>query len=674
MAPDPYRYFRLEARDLLDQFAKGMLEIEKDGAATSLVQRLLRLAHTMKGAARVVKQHEIADRAHAIEDTLSPLRDAGAAVARGDIDAVLNHLNEISALTEALEPSVSAEAPAQPRPAPEEALRTVRADVIEIDAVLDGVAEAHAQLGGLRGAMRTLEEAQDMAHLLEAQLAPRGGVAADRPFSMAAELRRQLGQLDRRLGSATEQLDRELGQLRGTAEQLRLVSIGTLLTALERSAQDTAALLSKTVVFEGGGGEIRLDAHVLAALQSALMQIVRNAVAHGIESADERRSAGKPAAGRVAIAVTRRGPRIVFECRDDGRGIDLEAVRRLAAQRGLIGPGLGQLGPEELIVLLLRGGISTSPSVTEAAGRGVGLDIVREAVERLHGEIKVRTWAGQGTVFEIVIPPALAAMDVLLAEASGMTTAIPLDAVRTSVRLGPGAVTSAAAGRSVVHERETIPYLPLAAALGGREAHGSANRTAVVVTGGAGRVAIGVDRLICTSRIVVRPLPESIRADGIVAGAWLDTEGIPQLVLDPDGLLAEAGQQPAHEDARPPAGLPILVIDDSLTTRMLEQSILESAGYQVAVATSAEEALQRARGTAYGLFLVDVEMPGMDGFTFVEHVRADPALRLIPAIMVTSRDAPEDQQRGRDAGAQGYIAKSRFDQAEFLAMIARLRI
>ena len=193
-----------------------------------------------------------------------------------------------------------------------------------------------------------------------------------------------------------------------------------------------------------------------------------------------------------------------------------------------------------------------------------------------------------------------------------------------------------------------------------------------MVEGARGLAALGVDRLLGTARVVVRPLPEHVHADPIVAGVFLDAEGNPRLVLDPDGLVTDAyrAEDVAIEPA--PPRRPVLVVDNSLTTRMLEQSILESAGYEVDVALSGEEALESARRKRYALFLVDVEMPGMDGFAFVTHVRSDPAIHDIPAILVTSRAAAEDRQRGRDVGAQGYIVKSEFNQVELLTLIQPL--
>lgn len=680
MSQDPYKYFRLEGRELLDQFGQGILELEKGGSNAALVQRLLRLAHTLKGAARIVRQQDIADRAHAIEDALSPFRESGLAVAREDIDTVLKHLDEIARQLLTLNPVVSRDAPTQGKAAADDGVRLVRADVSEIDAVLDGVSEAHALLNGFRGAAQAVEQAQRLADILLAELGR--GVAAEyarqrrlnseRLVATTEELRRGVVGLERKLGSAIDQMDRELRQLRDTAEQLRLVPAATLFTALERTARDTGQALSRQVRFDGTGGDIRLDSHVLATAQGALTQIVRNAVAHGIESEGERRALGKPGAGSVIVDVSRRGRRIVFRCRDDGRGLDLDAVQRIAARRGLSGAKAGELGAEELVRLLLRGGISTSRAVTEVSGRGIGLDVVREAIDRLGGEVIVRTEPGKGTIFELVVPPSLVSTQALMVAASATTAAVPLDAVRSSLRVAATEISAGATGMSVIYERRAIPFVPLSKALGGARLPVGRNWTAVVLEGSGGLAAIGVDRLLGAARVVVRPLPQHAPVAAIVGGTFLDAEGNPQLVLDPDGLVAEAhrSDNAALEPALPARR--VLVVDDSLTTRMLEQSILESAGYEVDVASSGEGALESARCKRYGLFLVDVEMPGMDGFTFIGHIRSDPTMRDIPAILVTSRAAAEDRQRGRDVGAQGYIVKSEFNQAELLTMIRPL--
>ena len=671
MAPDPYRYFRLEARELLDQFGEAVLALEKGGRAAPAVQRLLRLAHTLKGAARVVKLGEIADHSHAIEDELAAFREAEEAVPRERIQAVLQRLEGIRGQLGALTPAEHAEARAPALDSPDEELRTVRTNIAEMDALLEGVSETHTLLNGLRPAAQAMERGQHLADLLLEQLASRGA-APDRAHATAEALWDCFSGVERSLGTAIDQMDRELRQLRQAAEQLRLVSAGDLFGVLERTARDAAQALGKQVIFVGVGGGIRLDAYVLGTIQRALVQIVRNAVAHGVESETERRAAGKPAAGRVTIEVSRRGRQIVFECRDDGRGVDLEAVRRIATQRGLLNAQATRLGAEDLIRLLMRGGITTSEAVTETSGRGVGLDVVREAVEKLSGDVVVRTQSGAGAAFELVVPLSLAAVEVLLVEVGASVAAIPFDAVRRSMLVAGSEITHTAAGATIVHDKVAIPFVPLPKALHGLSSPRGRSWPAVVVAGHDGLAAVGVDRLLGSAKVVMRPLPELALASAIVAGASLDAEGNPQLVLDPDGLVANARQGDLAAPEPAASRLPVLIIDDSLTTRMLEQSILESAGYEVELATSGEEALEFARRKSYALFLVDVEMPGIDGFTFVERIRLDPVLHDIPAILVTSRNAPEDLQHGRDAGAQGYIVKSQFDQAELLTMIRRL--
>jgi two-component system chemotaxis sensor kinase CheA len=675
---DPYRYFRLEARELLDQCAQSVLELEKGGTGTGQIQRLLRLAHTLKGASHVVKQAVIADRAHGIEDTLAPFREAESEIPREGISKILEHLDEIGRQLVALAPAgpVAPAATSTPAmPLTEESSRTIRADVLEMDAVLDGVAETHALLTGLRKAASGMEQAQGLADVLLAQLAAgrRQGGTAERLLAIADELHRKVGAVGRAFGSTADQMERELHQLRDAAERLRLVPAGSLFTMLERTARDTAQALGKLVTFDAKGGEMRLDSHVLGTLQGALVQMIRNAAAHGIELPDERKRAGKPGVGRIGISVSRRGRQIVFECRDDGGGLDLEAVRRVALQRGVLGSEAQNTDADSLIRLLLQGGITTSKSVTEMSGRGIGLDIVREAIEHLGGNILVQTERGRGTMFELTVPPSLAALEALIVEAGNDgAVAIPLEAIRGIARIAPDEILSAAPGVAVLHEQQAISFIPLSAVLDGTRQPIHRRWNVVILAGTGGLAAIGVDRLLGMSNLVVRPLPDQLLASPAVAGVALDAEGNPRLVLDPDGIVA-AARRGAPADAAPkPTRPPILVIDDSLTTRMLEQSILESAGYQVDVALSAEEALETAHRKRYALFLVDVEMPGMDGFAFIEQIRSDPALREIPAILVTSRAAPDDLERGRAVGAQGYIVKSEFDQATMLALIKRL--
>lgn len=691
MAKDPYKYFRVEARELADQLGQGLIELERNGSGGEVVPRLLRLAHTLKGAARVVRQPEIADLAHDIEDALGPLRDLADIVPRENIDSVLRLVDAIAERVVALgsgadasDDSTAAGSAANsaakaaeprgvaPRTVVEESPRATRADVNEIDELLEGVAEVHSQIAALQRAGTLASRARRLADGLAELAAIRPGGSDENRGADVDELRAIITMLDREVEGTWERANRELQQVRDTAEQLRLVPAGDLFPSLDRAVRDSAQILSKRAAFVATGGDVRLDAHVVRSLQDALIQMVRNAVAHGIETRPERARAGKPEEGRVTLEVVRRGRRVIFRCSDDGAGIDTDALREAAIRRGSAPAEVARLDTQGLVALMLKGGMSTARDVTAAAGRGIGMDIVRDIVAGLGGEIVVRTQRGLGTTVELVVPFSLSSVQALIVDGGGVSATIPLSAIRHTVRLSPSEIQRTSRGETVIHDDRATPLVSLSRLLTGAMPRRGRAISAIVVEGSNGAAAIAVERMLGTANIVVRSLPEFAPADAIVAGASLAADGSPLLMLDADGLvaaaLAEHGGTPQGDKAR----RPLLVIDDSLTTRMLEQSILESAGYEVDVATSAEEGLERARARDYALFLVDVEMPGMDGFGFIETIRRDPALRDRPAILVTSLSAPEHKRRGEQVGAQGFVVKSEFDQHDLLRRIEKL--
>jgi len=297
---------------------------------------------------------------------------------------------------------------------------------------------------------------------------------------------------------------------------------------------------------------------------------------------------------------------------------------------------------------------------------------VRDTAARLDAQVTLRSEAGRGTTVELAVPVSVAAMTALHLTAGGAAAAVPLDAVRSTAFVLPERVLQLPEGTRVEHDGAVIPFLPLARVLGRPLPAARRFWSTVVVQAGPRLVAVGADRLGGTSDVVVRPLPGWVDAEPAIAGAALDGEGNPRLVLDPAGLLAAAeGGAAGRLEATPAPRAPILVVDDSLTTRMLEQHILQTAGYEVEVAVSAEEALEKARARRFGLFVVDVEMPGMDGFEFVRVTRSDPRTDA-PAILVTSRSAQEDRRRGVEVGASAYIVKGEFDQGRLLESIEEL--
>ncbi len=670
MANDPYKYFRIEAQELVEALTHGVLDLEKGHGDAESLARLLRYAHTLKGAARVVKQPRIAELSHSMEEILARSRDNPRSIGPDQIRQLLAHVDGISAELATLNPPAAAPAEAQltdqtPGAEPvDERFETVRVGVQDMDALLRTVSELRVQMSGLSRQARGLRQTARVAN--ELAVAPEA-----RTVEQLAEA---LKDIQRTVSAILDRSDRELGELYEQAVAMRLVPADSVFGLLERTARDAAESTGKQVVFESSGGEIRLDARGLRLLRDALVQLVRNAVTHGVEAPAQRAAAGKPQAGRVQIAVERRGDRAIFICVDDGNGIDVARVRQVVLERKLVTPAQAeQLTPTDATALLLRGGITTSRHVSQLAGRGIGLDVVRETVSALHGSVTAQTQPGKGTRIELSVPVQVESQEVLHVQAGDCVVSLPRQGVTQVIRVTADDVAQSPEGQSILCGNQAVRFVPLASLMQRQGSPLPPALSALVLESSSGIAAIGVEHVLGVERVVSRSLPDVLGDMTTIGGAFLDSEGNPQLVLSVDGLVQAvlSGSGVGVETAvahRPP----LLVIDDSLTTRMLEQGILESAGYEVDTASSGEEALEMARHRRYGAFVVDVEMPGMDGFTFIQTARSEPDLSAVPAIVVTSRDSAEDRARGDRAGAKAYIVKSAFDEELLLKIIGKL--
>lgn len=677
MAKDPYQYFRIEARELLDGLTQGVLALEKGDTSRELVNRILRFAHTLKGAARVVKQNEVAELAHSMEELLVAWRGAGDPVPAEQVNKLLGLVDTCGERLKPVLTSPEQAAKVTVPASPAEGVANLRVEVADVDAVLYELADSAARLGRLNQDAAALEGVEGTLGELADVLASPSYAASgsERARGLVVGVQAALAGRGRALRAGLDRTREDLDRARDRIGDLRLLPAQELFAPLGRIVRDTAETLNKRVAFEATGGEHRLDAHILLALRDALIQVVRNGVAHGIEAEREREDSGKTREGRVQLRVFKRGGRIHFVVEDDGRGVDLEAIRRVVVARQLAAPAEAEkLGLTAATQLLFDSGFSTASTVSEVMGRGVGLDVVRATVTRLKGDIDLRSEPGRGTTVEIAVPVSLESLDVLAVVAGGWTGLIPFDAIRRTIRLKEAELIHSATGTTLFWEGEAIPFRTLAEIVGAtRPTEGAGAWTAVVLRVWGGFVAVGVDRLEGVRNVVVRPLSELCGPVPLIGSATLDGAGDPQLVLDPAALgsAVRAGAGRAIEPA-PPRPLPVLVVDDSLTTRMLEQSILETVGYEVDLATSGEEGLEKARRNRYAVFVVDVEMPGMNGFELLERFRADPVLQQTPAILVTSRVSPDDRRRGELVGARAHIAKSDFNGGHLVRTIRQL--
>lgn len=685
------RLFEMEAQTRLSALADQALELEAGGADRELVDAMYRNAHTLKGGAGVVGLKGIAEVVHGLEQVLDDLRAGRREASTPVADAVLG-------VVDALRDMIARTLQGQPA---DEAAARARAALAGADAPTGAPADDERPTAGRPPAA---ELAVTAPGRLEG-LAPDEPPARHRPDARDAipvpvgrldELVRLVGEsagaqlrvgrlLAERLGEEPGTIDeyrnlaRVIDQLQAQAMRARMVSVGTVTAPLRRAARDIAHQAGKRVVFEIAGEDTELDRHVLERLRDPLVALVRNAVDHGIEPTSVREAAGKSPEGRVMVHAMQVGSEVIVTVSDDGRGIDHDRVARaLGAGRAL--------SRDETLAAIFRPGLSTAEALTGVSGRGVGLDEVRSAVADVRGRVEVHSVPGEGTEFRISVPMTLAMLRCLLVEAGGQRFAVPMHACIALLDPAEADAVHSEGRPAVWVSDDAVAQSPLAAVLEMQTP--AAQGPVVVLSVPHGRHAFRVDRLLGQRDVVIKDLGRVLPRVDVLAGASVEADGAVLLVLDAGGLIDAAGSGAraagqaaeatgAVEAGAAAPGLPsgravVLVVDDALTIRELQRSILERAGYDVVTAASGAEALDRLGSGDVDLVLTDVEMPGMDGFELTERIRTAPTGRNVPVIILTSRAGDADRRRGLEAGADGYLLKASFDEHALLTAVARL--
>jgi two-component system chemotaxis sensor kinase CheA len=424
------------------------------------------------------------------------------------------------------------------------------------------------------------------------------------------------------------------------------------------------------------GGEVEVDRAVLDGLREALLQLVRNAADHGIEPPADRERAGKPRRGKVSVAAALRGDRLTVTVSDDGAGLDVPAVRARLERRGLPVPR----DEQELVRTLFEGGFSTRTEATAISGRGVGLDVVRAAIERIRGSVQVTWVQGRGTNFTLECPPTLATIHALLVAVGPQILAVPTTHVERLLRVRPEDIKHAE-GRDVIATPEApVPLVALARLLPPLVERPVAGPLAVILLrAGERRLAIAVDELVAEQEVLLRPVGRGGEPLPHVSGAAILGTGRVALVLNAAAIVGAGlglGAGPGVTIAEAPSGRRdkkrILVVDDSITTRTLEQSILEAAGYDVRAAVDGADGWKVLQEHGCDVVVADIEMPRMDGFALCEAIRGSNRFKQLPVVLVTALETPEHRARGLEVGADAYIGKSSFDQQNLLDIISQL--
>lgn len=743
MSPNPLHdaslldLYKMEADAQVRVLDAGLLALERDPAAAAHLAACMRAAHSLKGAARIVGLEGPVQIAHAMEDRLVEAQQARAPLDAAAIDALLRGADLLRnmptpdaradlAAARAFVDSLAAPPRAAPTRQAAPGAPAAAADMRAADIATPSppAAPAHAGTGeerALRVTARTLDELlglssetlveanrlspfaasllplkrmQDtLAKLLESLQHRAAADARDEDIQAALQqARQQAAACQQMLGDRMAQADQfgwrigDLGQrLYDTALQCRMRPIGDAIGNLPRMVRDLARGLGKQARLEIQGVATRVDRDVLEQLDAPLTHLLRNAVDHGIETPAQRRAAGKPEEGTVTLQARHSAGMLRVEVSDDGRGIDVPALRAAIVQRGLATPQTADaLSESEALAFLFLPGFTTRAAVTEISGRGVGLDVVHDMARRLRGSARVHTRLGEGTRFTLELPLSLSVVRSLVVDIAGERYAFPLGYVSRALRLPRDAVEQLEGRQHFTHDGRQVGLVGASQVLQYPQRPALGDEVPVVLLADQqGRhYGVAVDRFVAEQTLVVQALdPRLGKLQDIQAGAVME-DGTPVLILDVEDMLRTIEKQVAsgtlqRVDATAAPQAPerrkrILVVDDSLTVRELERKLLSNRGYDVTVAVDGMDGWNMARAQHFDLVVTDVDMPRMDGIELVSHIRQDPRMQSTHVMVVSYKDRPEDRQRGLDAGADYYLGKSSFHDDALLDAVEEL--
>jgi two-component system chemotaxis sensor kinase CheA len=525
--------------------------------------------------------------------------------------------------------------------------------------------------------------------------------------SLITELEQSLGQHARQSTEDYTRLSVVTDRLHDQIRRTRMLPLATLFNPLRLQLREIVRAAGKQVDLELDDGGAEADRQVLERLREVLLHLLRNAVDHGIESPEQRTAHGKSPTGHITLRAVVSGDYLTITIEDDGAGLELDEIRRKAIGGGLLSDAdITRVTEAELIDLIFLPGFSTRQIVSKMSGRGVGLDIVRSQVERMHGRVTVQSFPGAGCAFTISVPLSLTSSHGLLLRVAHDTYMVPLDSIQRIVAVAPGEVQVLEGRTCLTLDHRPVALVHLADIVGkterpavkeerrpgGERGRGplvngrlatSSWSLALILGSGERQVACMVDAVLGEQELVIYRLPAPLQRIRFIAGATILADGSVVPILDVvDVVRAAIGVRQAMsfsatEVAQQERRNTILVVDDSITTRTLEKNILEAAGYEVKLATDGVEALDMLRQLVENdggcdLLLSDIDMPRLNGFDLTSQVRNDASFKHLPIVLVTSLDSPADRERGIAAGADAYIVKRAFDQQNLLETIEQL--
>lgn len=724
--------FRVEAEGQTAVLNEGLLELERSPAAPQQLDTLMRAAHSLKGAARIVNLEAGVRIAHAMEDCLVAAQRGTIQLDKGAIDALLRGTDlllqlskqaetdlprwstqrsaEIQELVSSLGRIGPATAPALPEHRLDIEPLPSAAAVRRVDAperVLRLTAENLNRLLGLAGeslvasrwlqpfadSMQRLKRMQvELAESLEAlHRALDDGPIPERAAAQMSDTMQRVGACRQYLAGRLDELDLFDRRSHQLAHRLYVEVLRTRMRPfadgtrrLPRIVRDLGRALGKQVRLEILGESTQVDRDILERLETPLAHLLRNAVDHGCETPDRRRKAGKPAEATVLIEARHSAGTLIVTVSDDGGGIDTESLRRAVVDRNMVSAATAErLAPPELFEFLFFPGFSLKTNVTDISGRGVGLDIVQSMVKSVRGVVRVTTQAGQGTRFQLELPLTLSVVRALLVEIAGEPYALPLGRIERTLQLSRDQIHTLEGRHFFTLAGEPVGLLSAQHVLECGDRAPAAGEFSVVVLGHRSvRYGLIVDRFLDERELVVQPLDPRLGHLKDIQAAALMTDGSPVLIVDVDellrtidGLLSDrspAARRTVAIEFATHKTRRILAVDDSLTVRELLRKLLTAAGYETDVAADGMDGWEAVRNGHYDLVITDVNMPHMDGIDLATLIKKDPLLKSLPVMIVSHKDHEEDRIRGLEAGADYYLSKGSFDDESLLRAVSDL--
>lgn len=735
--------FRAELETQSQALTAGLLALERDPVAATHLEACMRAAHSLKGAARIIDLTAAVRVAHEMEECLVSAQLGKERLTREHIDALLKGVDMLAAIASdgmsdderlvaadafvdtlrrasaaearpsaAVEPPAPAagagqaavpvrgwdepvEASSGPSPTPG-GERMVRVTADSLNRLMGLAGESLMSARRLRpftdGLLRLKRNQFELARSFEtlrAALSP--GLSDIRVAAALAEMQDKLAENGDLLGRRLDELDGLDRRASDLANRLYEETLASRMRPFEdgvrhfsRIVRDVGRALGRKVRLEIVGGATGIDRDILDELDAPLGHLLRNAVDHGIETPAERLAAGKPEEGVVRLEARHNAGLLQIIIADDGRGIDLEALRRATVARGLAASETASnLSQQELLEFLFLPGFSMKEAVSDISGRGVGLDVVQTMVRQVKGVVSIAAEHGAGTRFHLELPLTLSVIRALLVEVAGEPYAFPLAAITRTLKLSRDAIEVLEGRPHFGFEGHRVGLVTAHEVLDRPlEANDEPELCVVLLGEEADSFGLVVDRFLGERELVVRPLDPRLAKVKDISAAALMEDGSPVLILDVEDLLRSmdklAGSGRLRSLERSGIGRDqarrkrVLVVDDSLTVRELQRKLLDHHGYDVEVAVDGMDGWNVLRSEAFDLLVTDIDMPRMDGIELVNMVRKDLRLKNLPIMIVSYKDREEDRRRGLDAGADYYLTKSSFHDESLLQAVGDL--